>query len=1021
MDLAPGDRYGPPAMTHERAEDACLDADDVDAYLHARLPAAARGALERHVARCSACRELLSALAVQDGAAGADSIATTLPRLDADASLELTPGARVGRYVVRARLGAGGMGVVYAAHDPELDRAVALKLLRGDAGGEAARESLGARLRQEAQAMARLAHPNVVAVYDVGSFGAQIFVAMELIEGVTLGAWLAAAPRAWPEILAVFAQAGQGLCAAHAAGLTHRDFKPENVLVGADGRVRVSDFGLARLHGRHDDASGAGADATRARPDVSATGSLVGTPFYMAPEQYLGLSADARSDQFSFCVALWLAITGVHPFDGEGLEGLADAVTHGRRRAAPRPDPMPAWLGRVLARGLAVDPAARYPGLAALLAALGRNPRRRLLRLAGASAALVAVVLGGVLAYRQGTTQPALLCQGAELKWAGVWDPPRRAALEAAFVATGQPQAAAQAAQVERQLDTYARDWSKMHTEACRATRVRGDQPEALLQERMVCLDARLRDARALLDRLVRPDAALVEKAPAALTMLGELDGCADVQALTSQVPLPASAALRARVLEIRGQLAEVKAARVARSATARADAAPVRAVVGAAVATRYRPLEAEALLEEAQGESEAADFAAAAATLEQAIWAAEAGRADELQARAWIRLMTAKRLGGAAAKDALALRPRVTALVERMGGNERVEGLFRATSADLLLAADDYPGAKIEAAAGLALLEKHRGADDPDLADATDALGAIAVDEGRVDEGVACFVRSLTLRRHAYGPGHPLVVMATRHLGYALIKAGRPFEAIAVLAQALAVLERTVGPGHPDVPDLLYHLGLAYQNTGELARAATTFERAIAASRSGTGSETATVGDFLTARGYALMSLGHDDEAVRVLEQALGVFERTEGKDNTSCAYPLRHLIEAEMTLGRYDAARAHAARAIRIWEAALGPETPKLIEVLLLLGLVEVEARHPARAVPVLERALRLSASDGDALTRAQLEFVLAEALLQSGGDRGRAVELARTARAAMAATPGQKDNLAEVDGWLRRNAER
>ncbi|HEY7375739.1 MAG TPA: serine/threonine-protein kinase, partial [Polyangia bacterium] len=245
----------------------------------------------------------------------------------------LDPGARIGRYLIIERVGAGAMGVVYGAYDPELDRKIAVKLLKGgDAGPE---DAARARLLREAKAMARLAHPNVIAVYDVGIFDGQIFLAMEFLSAGTLRSWLADRPRGWREVLDVFVAAGRGLAAAHAAGLVHRDFKPDNVLLDKEGRPRVVDFGLAR------DAAGAPADdhggETHARAAAETTsgthlgtltrkGAIMGTPAYMAPEQITGEATDARTDQFSFCVTLWEALHGERPFFGESLMGLLHSV-----------------------------------------------------------------------------------------------------------------------------------------------------------------------------------------------------------------------------------------------------------------------------------------------------------------------------------------------------------------------------------------------------------------------------------------------------------------------------------------------------------------------------------------------------------------------------------------------------------------------------------------------------------------------------------------------------------------------
>jgi eukaryotic-like serine/threonine-protein kinase len=286
----------------------------------------------------------------------------------------------VGRYVVESRLGEGGMGVVHVAHDPQLDRRVALKLLHPQRElGPAAR----ARFLREAQALARLSHPNVVAVHDVGTVGERTYLAMELVVGRTLAAWLAEAPRSWPQVLDAFVPAGEGLAAVHAAGLVHRDFKPGNVMLGDDGRVRVLDFGLARAERTL--AADAG-DWTEAVDDgetegdllstpVTRTGALLGTPAYMAPEQWRGESPDARSDQFSYCVSLWEALYGEPPFGRGPIPVLADRVLRGDVRAATRSS-VPAWLESIVRRGLAVDPAQRWPSQRALLSALERGRAR---------------------------------------------------------------------------------------------------------------------------------------------------------------------------------------------------------------------------------------------------------------------------------------------------------------------------------------------------------------------------------------------------------------------------------------------------------------------------------------------------------------------------------------------------------------------------------------------------------------------------------------------------------------------
>jgi tetratricopeptide (TPR) repeat protein len=376
-------------MSDAAAEDTCPSEDDIAAFLRGGMAAPWMRALEAHVAQCAACRRLLSALAraaTQDAPLSTDSVSPTLSVGPAGGETALRLHARFGRYVVLDWLGAGGMGVVYAAYDPELDRKVALKVLRNDDTGHADRVPSRDLLLREAQAMAQLAHPNVVTVFDVGSVGDRVFIAMELVDGETLSKWLRARPRTRSEILAMFLAAGNGLAAAHAAGLVHRDFKPDNVLVGKDGRVRVTDFGLART-------------APRAALDAAAGGApqtgLAGTLAYMAPEQYLRQSADARADQYSFAVALYEALYGGRPFPS--ARRFADGAAASQATVTVPPGSgVPVALRQAILRALSREPAQRYASMTELLAELAPRPRRtRAIALAAVVAVVVAVLAAG--------------------------------------------------------------------------------------------------------------------------------------------------------------------------------------------------------------------------------------------------------------------------------------------------------------------------------------------------------------------------------------------------------------------------------------------------------------------------------------------------------------------------------------------------------------------------------------------------------------------------------------------------
>jgi formylglycine-generating enzyme required for sulfatase activity len=310
--------------------------------------------------------------------------------------------------VIIERVGTGAMGVVYGAYDPELDRKVALKLIKP---GQGVKDTARARLLREAKAIARLQHPNVVAVHDVGVFEEQVFLAMEFVAGGTIKSWLAAQNRSWREILDVFIAAGRGLAAAHAAGLVHRDFKPDNVLLDKESRPRVVDFGIARqadggddeLAGETGDVEDDGTQTLRdssgkhALATLTKTGTWVGTPAYMAPEQFLGERGDEKSDQFSFCVALYEALYGERPFAGDDMLSISVNVTTEQLRPLPKDRGIPNWVRRVILRGLRVTPADRWDGMPALIAALSADPvaklRNRLIM--GGTVAAFVVILGG--------------------------------------------------------------------------------------------------------------------------------------------------------------------------------------------------------------------------------------------------------------------------------------------------------------------------------------------------------------------------------------------------------------------------------------------------------------------------------------------------------------------------------------------------------------------------------------------------------------------------------------------------
>jgi predicted Ser/Thr protein kinase len=491
-------------------------------------------------------------------------------------------GERLGRYVLLGIVGSGGMSDVHLAYDPELDRKVALKLMRVRVGRQ--------RLQREAQALAKLSHPNVVPVHDVGVVAGRAFVAMEYVEGQTLRDWLKE-PHPWREALQVLMDAGSGLAAAHARGVIHRDFKPTNVLIGADGRVRVLDFGLARLGmGSGEPTPSTAADTTEgvsavtvdaagtATPgssdsaDTSLTpvGQILGTPAYMSPEQWRGGETDQRADVFAFGITAYEALFKGRPFERDESATTKDAVFDGRDLSSPKPPPrdteVPRHIQRAVLKALAFEPSDRWQSIDEMLAELRRDPYRWVRRAIASAVAVGALGLaaGGSAAFVAART-PAVdrtMCTGGRARVEAVWGPPKRDAVREAFAKTGLPYAGDAAASVTRMLDAYAARIATESDEACAATRLQGSQSEEVMDLRIACYGGRLREVGAFVDILAHADPETVQQATKGATALSTLDDCSDVAALRATAPRPRDPATIARIDTLEQRLAVAKATR---------------------------------------------------------------------------------------------------------------------------------------------------------------------------------------------------------------------------------------------------------------------------------------------------------------------------------------------------------------------------------------------------------------------------------------------------------------------------
>ena len=748
---------------------------------------------------------------------------------------------RVGRYQLLEQVGAGGMGIVWGAWDPELDRRVAIKLLH--ATHRAARE----RIVAEGQALAKLSHPNVVSIYDVGIIDEDVYLVMEWVRGETLREW-AEKPHAAREILAVYRAAGEGLAAANRGGLVHRDFKPENAILGDDGRVRVLDFGLASAEVGHE-------------PDRA----VAGTPRYMAPEQADGRALTVAVDQFAFAVAL--------------REALGDTV--------------PGWIAAILTRATAPEPADRYASLDELLAQLARDPavRRRRYAIAG----LAVVALGGAVTVPLLLARGADPCGGGDRRIAAAWNAERAEALS-----TLGPLAPIARERFER----FAHDWIGAERQACEATRVSGAQSEAMLDKRMLCLHR----ARAQLDAVVAAvassDVEAKEQATDQLALLPDLAACADVITLGLQAPLPADGVVRGKIEELGERLAVVRthlllskpiplADADAMVASARsfgwrplvAEAAYVRAlVIGDSGAETVRPaLELAAVEALASSNDETAAYAMADLAWELAV-------ADRDRAATWAALAEAvrdrlgrdpalgARIAGAQAiiaesgphpSESLAIRRRQVALARAAFADPLNESVNHLSLALGHRAAGELVTAYQEVTTGLAQAEAVVGPDHPKLRQLLGVAAQYALEVGKYAEATAHADRLLEIVEHWYGPeSRPVVQPLIMRTAIANKTGDLPLTE-KLSRRALAILDR-LDPTSVDIAGLVQNLGTFGALSGKYDDAKLYADRAVTMFEARLGKTSPQLVDAYVLVGYIARGQKRFDDSMRALQHAV-------------------------------------------------------------------------------------------------------------------------------------------------------
>ncbi|HHQ48256.1 MAG TPA: tetratricopeptide repeat protein [Acidobacteria bacterium] len=844
----------------------------------------------------------------------------------------IAPGSAIGRYIVLHPVGSGAMGVVVAAYDPELDRKLAIKVVRPDPLGVEPGEAEQRRLLREAQAMAVLAHPNVVTVFDVGTVNDRVFIAMEYLDSETASRWLEPG-RTRAEILHVFQEAGKGLVAAHRAGLVHRDFKLDNVLVARDGRVKVTDFGLARPLPVEEDwiATGGrtvGTPVSRAPKgsgrllDTSLTAAdfIAGTPSYMAPECLQGKPATPASDQFSFCVALYRALYGDYPFV---RRPALDLITKGR---GPVQDPpagstVPPWIRSILLRGLAEHPEDRFPSMEDLLAALDRDParkRRRLLRFTALAVGVVGVLGGAVFLARR----PGVRCERAADAMAAVWNDSVRRKLADAFTATGAPAAGGSWQRVAMALDGYAARWKTMRVDACRATHVRGEQSEELLDLRMACLDDRLEELRSVIEHLSSPDEKMVLQAPRAVFDLSSIASCADTAALTAPIPPPQDPGVRSQVRELRRRLAEVRGARLV--GNMEESIATVRRIVQGATELGYEPLLAEAFVLQGRMEEVRHHLEPARRHLEGGLAAALAGRDDRSAVNALIGLTW-------------------------LDGNDTF----------------DFPRAHTWARLAGAILQ--RLPKDEDLAlELANALGSTYQAEGRLDEAVQEHQAAIELARKLHGPDSFFVARSMGNLATVELTRGNFQGAAELLRRVVPLIHRYLGDSF-NTAMAENNLAAALLELGETGEARSHFENAgdIYARTVGATSAWTVIARLNLA--VVTLEEGRYRRTLRELDALSGGFSANFPPDHPFSAYMDYARGSALLGLGRIRQALPLLERALRIRRSSGAVMPYELAQASFALA----RARWAAGQRPEARKLARKAAAILDGLPEGPMPF--------------------------------------------------
>ncbi|MEM7157536.1 MAG: serine/threonine-protein kinase [Myxococcota bacterium] len=854
----------------------------------------------------------------------------------------------VGRFRVLRTLGHGGMGIVYAADDPTLQRQVALKILRPERHGA---EEGRARMVREGRAMAKLDHPGVLRIFEVGEIDDQVYVVMELAEGGTLGDWLTTKPRSLDAILDRFLEAGAGLAAAHERDLVHRDFKPHNVFIRGDGRACVGDFSLARPIDPGDDwgLEDAELDTEDGARMTPASSAFAGTPGYMPPEQVAGLPVDARADQYAFCVALHEALHGARP---ERQTTTRDAEPSPRSSSSSRGRPVPRALRVAIERGLRPRAAERFEDMPALLSRLEavRHRRRRRVRILAGLSMLGAVGAAVVLSGEASSVDTP--CEGAPERLAAVWSSEQGAAVTRAFEATGVPGAATTAAGVSEGLDDYGRRWADEYRERCEDTRVRGLRSELQFSAAVACLDEQRGALQALVDRLTSADEATVEHALSSVFVLADPARCGELERLQARSEMAPPLEHAADIDALRAELHRVRAEITTGHESAVASQA--EAIDSRATALGHPPLQADTGLMLGRLERNLQRHEEAARHLEASYFASIVAEDFERACKAAAELVDVQATWLGRPEQGELWRKHAAIALEKVPTDEcRVR--LRFAEANAANQRGDYAGA-LELLDGL--VTPPRGYDDRIQAAAlrSEALTRL----GRTEESERVLLQGIADASAVLGPSHPQVCRLRIALGAAYGSARQDAAAREQFTAALEGLEASVAPDDVRIAQVLGNLAHAMDGETEYETVRAHLLRALDIYR-GHPHSMRTRAPFIM-HGLGGAAYGHGDyvEAENYFVEALALLEVTRGPEHHMIAATRSNIAAAQLEQGRFEDARESYERALAGTRSSLGEDHPEYARLLGQLRDLHVRAGNDAAAADIAAQIDRLAAPE-------------------------------------------------------------